>query len=475
MRGLDTAAVRQQAKDAEIRSDWAAAAARYEELVRADATEFWDRYFHVRALIYSGQVKLAERHLNALRDAGWDQVADVELLAASFSEHAGRPDTAAKWMCARELGANPYWTLYGEARERVRRGEIRRARELADRFVRCPEAESSGLRFAACMYFRDGDPQAAEEILKAIAASPSDRVEIVLDSLPGMTWNSERMALYRAAQQTRVPGHFVDLGTFLGSLTVPMLCGLQANEDAKRNGTRLYAYDHFLWHPTIGGQWWDILPGNKPRDKESFRQAYEFVVERWSAYLGLTQQDLNERLTIVEADLAFHRWEHGDISLLSIDAMKIPEVANAIITQFMTRLAPGGLCFHQDFGMKNNWWIPIHQYLLRDHFEIVDPLPGAHGLLFRLVKPISDADAQRVCAHELSDAKTAEKAFAYWTDRVHQQDQATIAAAAAFYRSEYDFPEASQSSGRSRPLAVLRRVGQNVRGLWKRVRIAGGK
>jgi hypothetical protein len=428
--------IRRLAKAAEKRSDWAEAATYYERLLTGSEPEFWDRFRYVQALILSGQLKAAEAHLNGLRAADGGHPADVEMLAAAFGEQSGSPETADMWRRARELGASEYWTSYGEARDLVRRGELRRARELTDRFVTSAEAENTGLRFAASVYFRAGEMQAAERMMAAIQASQSDRLELVLHSLPGMTWLPERMAIYNAARQIRVPGHFVDLGAFLGSLTVPLLRGLQENEYARRNGTRVYAFDRFLWHPPMDPQWPDTFPGTKPERGARFRHAFEFVVATWGAHFGFTPDDLSKDLTVVETDLGEYKWTHGDISLLSVDAMKVPALACAIVSEFMTKLVRGGLCFHQDFGVETNWFIHIHQYLLKDRFEIADHVPGMSGIMFRLREPISEADVERVCSHDLWDTKTADQAFAYWSEQVHEQDRATIAAIHDFYQRE---------------------------------------
>jgi hypothetical protein len=428
--------IRRLAEAAEKRSDWAEAAEFYKTLAGDDGSDFWDRFRYVQALIFSSQLKAAEAHLKELRAADGGYLADVEMLAAAFGEQSGAPETAELWRRARELGASEYWTLYGEARELARHGELRHARELTDRFVTRAEAENAGLRFAASIYFRAGDTQAAERMMGAIQATHSDRLELVLHSLPGMTWLPERMAIYNAARQVRVPGQFVDLGAFLGSLTVPMLCGLQENEYARRNGTRVYAFDRFLWHPPMDAQWPDTFPGTKPARMESFRHVFDFVVATWSAHFGLTPDDLSKNLTVVETDLGEYKWTNGDISLLSVDAMKVPKLACAIVSEFMTKLVRGALCFHQDFGVETNWFIHIHQYLLKDRFEIADPVPGMSGIMFRLREPISEADVERVCSHDLWDTKTADQAFTYWSERVHAQDRATIAAIHDFYRRE---------------------------------------
>ena len=176
--------------------------------------------------------------------------------------------------------------------------------------------------------------------------------------------------------------------------------------------------------------WQENFPGDRPQEDESFRHLFEHVTEPWRPLIE-----------IHDGDLLTKAWSEP-IELMSIDAMKTPSLARHIVAQFMPHLVPGAYVFHQDFCFETTWWIHIYHYLLRDRFELSDPLPGATGMMFRLVSAITMGDVNRVLAHDLTDAKVADAAFAFSLNMaVARADRQSVAAAHVRYYTQIESGE----------------------------------
>ena len=278
------------------------------------------------------------------------------------------------------------------------------------------EAEETGLRFAILVDLTLTDYDAAETKFQRLNAGPAEREQAVADSIPGMTYPEERNAVLSAARNMSGNGQILDLGCFLGSLTVPMAMGLAKNEKVRGNGVRVHAFDHFVWYADIMDQFWrKDYPGEKPLFNQSFQFLFEHLTARWHGLIDVHAGDLMQE-----------KWSEP-IEVLSIDAMKTPTLARHISAEFMPNLIPGAYVFHQDFGFDMTWWIHIYHYLLREHLEVSDPLPGASGVMFRLVSPITKADKHRVLSHDVFNTEIADCAFRHSLDLVAPADRRGIA------------------------------------------------
>jgi hypothetical protein len=66
----------------------------------------------------------------------------------------------------------------------------------------------------------------------------------------------------------------------------------------------------------------------------------------------------------------------GPIEFLFIDAMKSPEVATAIASEFFPHLVRAkGYIAHQDFSHCSTPWVHFLTFRLRDYFSFVADLP----------------------------------------------------------------------------------------------------
>lgn len=202
-----------------------------------------------------------------------------------------------------------------------------------------------------------------------------------LVSMPGMTSLAERQFLERYAADTYTGcGEIVDLGCWLGSLTIPLLRGLQANTRPEVPRQSVHAYDIFIWQ-----QWMDPFQQN-PLIKGRYQAGDSFLPE----FLRLVRPyDAQGGLCIYAGDLCRMGWNGKAIELLVVDAMKSWELAGHVVRHFYPFLIPGkSVVFHQDFSHFYEYWIHLIQYRLRAHFTLLTDLPDSAGAVFSYANQI---------------------------------------------------------------------------------------
>src|SRR6266571_8132393 len=239
----------------------------------------------------------------------------------------------------------------------------------------------------------------------------------------GMTSRQEQQWLRAyAARSYTGSGAIVDLGCFLGATTIALAEGLELNRKANRK--QIHAYDLFTWNKRYEA--W-------ARGKEVeglFTIGGSFLPE----FLRRTQ-NWRDYIVIHEEDLRHARWEHGPIEFLFIDAMKSPEVATAIASNFFLHLVPAkSYVAHQDFPHCFAPWIHFLTFRLRDYFRFVADLPQSS--LFRLEREIEP----QALAGDLSPAAVSsaeiEAAFDYSISVVRDDKKANVTAAKAIAYAE---------------------------------------
>jgi tetratricopeptide (TPR) repeat protein len=382
-------------------------------------SEKWDQFFYAEALLRSGDAATALAiaqsllaHKEMLRPA-W------MLMGEAFEKLDRMSEAEAAWRQTLALAPNEYWASFGIARAWARQGRSAEAREAMANALQSPEAEQGGLRFAASLDLTAGDFAAASIKFDRLELSPDMRIETMVSSLGGMTRSEERMAMYRLAKQAKGKGQFVDLGCFLGSLTIPMALGLRANPEVLAAGVRVHAYDRFQWEAAMDPFFTDLDGTEKPKENENFQPIFQ---KRTTGVADL--------VTVHSEDLGKTRWTAGPIELLAIDAMTTPELGRRICREFYPALIPNeSYILHKDFCFHYAWWIHILQYLARDYFEVADPMPSAASVVFRCTKPITAADANKISAWNTKDSKLADAAFGYSLSIVVPADAPAVAAA----------------------------------------------
>jgi Methyltransferase domain len=254
----------------------------------------------------------------------------------------------------------------------------------------------------------------------------------------GMTSRQEQQWLRTyAARNYRGNGAIVDLGCFLGATTIAFAEGLALNRMAKCK--RIHAYDLFTWNK--GYEAW----ANGNEVEGLFPVGGSFLPE----FLRRTEK-WRRSIAVHEGDLRKAHWEHGPIEFLFIDAMKTPEVAAAIASEFFPHLVPGkGYVAHQDFPHCFTPWVHFLTFRLRNYFSFVADLPQSS--LFRLKRKI----APEILASELSPTALSpaeiEAAFDYSMRLVGDDKKANVIAAKAMaYAAREEFTRAHEIVTQSR-------------------------
>ena len=313
----DLAETRQRAVEAERKKDWEQASRLRDAIaLQSPVAGFRERFFAVRAALHVGRIGASDR-LRLLVVAAGSEVL-WGMTRAEIEERRGRDACAIGWWRkAVALQAEPYWALFGLARSLWRVGKAAEARQAIARALTLGAAEVEGAKFAATLDVQGGDLEQADAKLSAFGVTGDARSFTILAGFAGMTSPAERWALFDAARNLRGIGQALDLGSWLGSLSVSMALGLEANPRARATGVSVHAYDAFIWlAPSMDGQWAAGLPLTCPADGQSFLPLFQHVVRPW-AHLIETHP----------GDLAEAHWTGGAIELLSVDAMKSAELA----------------------------------------------------------------------------------------------------------------------------------------------------
>jgi hypothetical protein len=233
-----------------------------------------------------------------------------------------------------------------------------------------------------------------------------------------MTSNQERKCLYDAARRIEPAGHFVDLGSWLGSLTASLAAGLLANPKARLPLPTVFAFDTFVWR-----EWMTPLAARYGvtgfGDGESFLPRFIAETRKWKSVIETRP-----------GDVASMSWDGGTISILVIDAMKDEHTAQAIVSTFFPSLVPGkSLVFQQDFSHFYTSWIHLIWWRLRSCLELVEDVPRSGGSLYRYVREVPRGEYCTILDLSSADDAEWEAAFANSRQLVRPEKMHQIAAA----------------------------------------------
>jgi hypothetical protein len=171
-------------------------------------------------------------------------------------------------------------------------------------------------------------------------------------------------------------GEILELGPWLGSLTIPMATGLLRREYPIPH-RKIHTVDTFIWQ-----EW---------MNKHADGMLYEFKVGE------LFLKEFIERIGWLAPLVVIYRMElekllwDKKIEFLCIDAMKSRELADAILAKYYTYLIPDvSVVFHQDFKYSGCPWIPEIHSKLKDYFKIIYDAPNSCGVAFKNIKSIPE-------------------------------------------------------------------------------------
>jgi hypothetical protein len=254
----------------------------------------------------------------------------------------------------------------------------------------------------------------------------------------GMTSRQEQDWLRTyAARSYCGTGAIVDLGCFLGATTIALAEGLALNR--KANQKQIHAYDLFIW--SEGYEEW--AKGTEVEGVFAVGSSFlpEFLrrTEKWQDYIVVQEEDLKHA-----------RWENGPIEFLFIDAMKSPDLATAIASNFFPHLVPANsYVAHQDFPHCFAPWIHLLTFQLRDYFSFVADLP--QSTLFRLEREIEPQSVAGDLSSTAVSSAEIEAAFDYSMSLVaHDKKANVIAAKAMVYAARGELARAHEIVTQSR-------------------------
>jgi hypothetical protein len=247
------------------------------------------------------------------------------------------------------------------------------------------------------------------------------RLKRALNSqLLGMTSKSEQE--YCAGYGREIysgAGEVVDLGCWLGSMTISLLEGLLKNPAFIESERKVYAYDLFIWfewmNESTAGT--DLL--SKYKEGDNFVAEFEKRTEKYSS-----------RIEICAGDLVQLGWNGKPVEFLLIDAMKTWELANGIVRHFYPSLIPGkGMILHQDFAHHFAPWIHVLQWKFREYFKFAEEVSRSQTLVFTLVKSIPAELLNRTYSFESFSDVEVDEAFEYSMKLVSAEKLPNVAAA----------------------------------------------
>ena len=240
------------------------------------------------------------------------------------------------------------------------------------------------------------------------------------ENLVGMSSTQERNFVRQyAAHDFTGAGAIVDLGCWLGSLTVPLAMGLRENQRISGRDVCIHGYDSFRWeewmNPTVAGTSW----AGRYQEGDDFRDGF---IEQTAPVANL--------ISIHAGDLHQETWEPATpIEYLLIDVMKSWELTNSVIRNFFPALKPGlSLVHHQDFAHYFTPWIHLLMYRFRQYFEPLTYVPN-DSFVFAYREQIPGALLEKCYGFDdFPEAETA-AAFAYSLNLVPASARANIFAA----------------------------------------------
>jgi hypothetical protein len=187
-----------------------------------------------------------------------------------------------------------------------------------------------------------------------------------------VAWVTRHMATrYRGA------GAIVELGPWLGDITIGMLRGLDRTPHAPTSS--IESYDLFVFDDieqrTVG------LPlEGRLRDGDSFLDLY-------LARLG----DDAVRVRPHVGDIMEKSWPREQpIEFLFNDVAKTWEIWNHLKATFYAALQPDATVVEQDWAHACTPWLHLWHHRYRRHFEVLGQVPNAGSVAFRLVSTLPD-------------------------------------------------------------------------------------
>ncbi|MEX0768250.1 MAG: hypothetical protein WD029_07250, partial [Microthrixaceae bacterium] len=182
-------------------------------------------------------------------------------------------------------------------------------------------------------------------------------------------------------------GAVVELGPFLGDITVGIVKGLKQNSTV--NSATIDSYDIFVFED-IETRTAELPLKGRFHNGESF--------------LPLFKTRLGENQNLVtphQGDVSDENWlPSRPIEFLFNDVAKSWDIWNHLKTTFYRALQVEGTVVEQDWAHACTPWLHLWHYRYREYFESQDQVPHSGSVPFRLVRELPD---EAFDADQLSD------------------------------------------------------------------------
>ncbi len=236
----------------------------------------------------------------------------------------------------------------------------------------------------------------------------------------GMTSKQERCYVKDYAENEYTgQGEIVDLGCWLGSLTLPLVIGLNNNSHINNNQIKIHAYERFIWKKWMNEEVKNTPLENKYNDEDNFLDSF---IEQIKPY--------ENQVKIHVGDLKTMTWEENKpIEFLLVDAMKDWNLTNHILQEFFPALVPNiSVIQHQDFCHYRCVWIHLIMYRLKDYFEPMLYVPRG-SVIFKYIRQIPSELLQKTYSLEDFSRTEINQAFDYSLSIVPPEAKPNILAA----------------------------------------------
>jgi hypothetical protein len=214
----------------------------------------------------------------------------------------------------------------------------------------------------------------------------------------GLTTKEEQIwCNYFCRQVYQNNGEIVELGPWLGSLTIEMQKGLAQNPAYLAKSRPLQCYDRFVWEPWCEDIVKDMeLAGTIPNG-ESFMPAFLSRVEHADVPVSAHTIDL-------EADYTLP----SEIEFLLNDALKSWTATYRFAAYALPRVIEGGCVAHQDFLWPTEAFLVPLMYVHREQFSGHYVVPGSCMAIFsRLPTSTSDPEPAGQLPNAINDMNPA--------------------------------------------------------------------
>lgn len=209
---------------------------------------------------------------------------------------------------------------------------------------------------------------------------PRERLFDPIASLDMCTPFERAWSARYAATTYSAEGAIVELGTWLGGITLSLVRALPDNPAWAASPQPVHVFDEFLH--------------DRQRERLERSPLEHDYVERGSFLHHFERRVAAHRdqIALHVGDVTGARWTGGPIELLFNDVCKSWRIWNAVRATFYPSLVPGvSTVVEQDFAHALTPWLHLWHYRARDHLRFVEHIPDSGSVVFRLERALPPA------------------------------------------------------------------------------------